>query len=76
MSRLEKFHSYRTHPWLKKIYLKLKQDDLKFCESFLTENEKLPKGDFEILLNRMYLGIEKPKNAGIIQELLCCANSS
>lgn len=73
--RLNTFKSYENHAWLKKVYLKLKKQDVELAINFLIENAELDKGSFEIKMNRMFLGLNAPKNAGRIQELLSCSNS-
>jgi hypothetical protein len=76
MTRLEKFRSYSTHAWHQKTFKKLKPAEIAVAEKFIADNDHLPKGDFELKLNRMFLGVaDKPKNFPIILELLTCANS-
>lgn len=73
--RLNKFQSFETHPWLKKTYKKLTIVGKVVCENFIKENEHLDKNEFESEVNRMFLETNRPKDFGIILELLSCANS-
>ena len=74
-NRIQLFKSYRDHPWLRKTYSKLDENDLKIAVSFINENDGLSRGQFEIKLNRMFLDKEKPKKWTHISELLICCNS-
>lgn len=74
-SRREKFEILREHPWLGKIFRKLTLADMKLCIEFLNLHESKTIDEFEFLVNRMFLDkSDRPKNSGIIQELLSCAN--
>ncbi len=73
--RLINFHSYKDHAWLKKVYVRLKKDDIDCAEQFIVLHDHLDKGDFELAINRMFLDKPKPKNFREILELLTCANS-
>lgn len=74
--RLIKFDTFQTHPWLRKLYNKLKKEEILICYKFIKTNELLNQSDFEIAINRMFLDNKnKPKNYTLILELLSCANS-
>ena len=76
-ARLNAFRSYKSHAWLKKAYAKLKAPEVAVAEAFIAKNDSLPKGAFELAINRMFIDVsEKPKNYTVILELLTCANSS
>lgn len=71
MSRLDRFLKLKTHPYLKKVFAKLKKEELDICLQFLKETESLNKNDFAFKTVRMFLGNEnKPKNWSVIEELL------
>jgi hypothetical protein len=75
--RLQIFESYRTHPWLKKAYAKLKSDEIALAHGFIKSHTNLDKASFEKAINRMFLDTPvKPKNWTVINELLTCANSA
>lgn len=75
--RAEKFHAYKNHPWLGRVYAKLTRDEILLAEAFMRSNQKLGKGEFEMAINRMFLDKEdKPKNWTRISELLTNANCS
>lgn len=75
MNRLEKFDSFASHAWLSKAFKKLKKDEITLARAFITENDALDKGAFELKVNRMFLDRSKPKNFTVILELLTCCNS-
>jgi hypothetical protein len=76
MTRLERFNSYESHPWLKKVYKKLKASDREICSQFIKKHDALNKNDFEILINRMFLNDQnKSQNWKLILELLSCCNN-
>lgn len=72
--RLEKFESFRDHPWLKRLFLKLKQQQLIIARDFILKNDSLDKHDFEKAVNRMFLDKEKPDRWEIILELIANCN--
>lgn len=74
-ARLNKFNSFSSHPWFSRIFSKLKTDDVNFAVRFISENSSLEKGQFEMAVNRMFIGKEKPKRWKEIMELLTCCNS-
>lgn len=76
MDRMTVFKSYKTHPWLSKVYAKLRLDDMNAIESFIASNSLLDKGSFELKVNRMFLDKPKPKRFKEILELLTCCNSA
>ncbi len=66
------FLAYRTHPWLSKVFKKLKPGEISDCLSFIRDNESLNKGEFGERVNRLAL-----KNwSGRAIELLLCCNSA
>lgn len=75
MTRREKFEVLREHPWLGNIFKRLTVMDIRACLEFLKLHEGKNIDEFEYLVNRMFLDKpDRPKNSGIIQELLSCAN--
>ncbi len=77
MNRIDAFLAHTEHAYLGRLYARLKKADIAFCLDFLKETRDLDAGEFEFRVNRMFLDKpDKPKNSGIIQELLSCANKS
>lgn len=74
MTRLEKFESFKTHAWFKKLYKKLSNEDILLARGFIVKNEYLTANAFESAVNRMFLGRERPANWNIISELLANCN--
>ena len=75
MNRLEEFEALADHPWLGRIFKRLTQSDLRLAREFILCHEDKSVGEFELLMNRMFLDQkEKTKNYRIIQELLSCSN--
>jgi hypothetical protein len=75
LCRRAKFESFATHPWLSRVYRRLKPEDRALALEFIAANAALNRGDFELRVNRMFLDRPKPKNFALILELLTCANS-
>jgi len=74
--RLEKFRAYSEHAWFRKVFKRLKKDDIAFAELVLNEQALLDKNDFELMCNRLFMDKpNKPKNWKEIQELLANSNS-
>ncbi len=75
LDRIYRFDALKYHAWFGKLFLKLKQPDLVLCYAFMSKHQDADVGEYEMLVNRMFLDLpEKPKNAGLIQELLICSN--
>jgi hypothetical protein len=75
--RLMNFENLAHHAWLKRLFLKMKSQDLDIAREFLIMNAGLSKDDFQHAVNRMYMdSAEKPKHWTEIQELLSNANSA
>jgi hypothetical protein len=74
-NRLERFQSYKSHPWLKKAFAKLSGEERDLAESFIVAHDEESKAEFEHNLNRMFMDRFKPKNFTVILELLANANS-
>lgn len=73
--RNSNFLSLKDHPWLCKSYKNIDDKSKTLCLDFITKNDHLSKGDFELAINRMFLDKNKPKDWKLICELLSCANS-
>lgn len=77
MSRLSVFYAYETHPWLKRVFNKLSKNEKDLAVAFITQNDGLNKGEFELRVNRMFMDVkDKPKNWTAVLELITCANSA
>ncbi len=76
MDRLAAFEQLKNHAWLGRLFLRLTKADIELCRAFIVSQEKTPKVEFELAVNRMFLDKPKPKNHTVILELLSCANSS
>lgn len=75
--RVANFEALKTHPWLSRIYARLRGEDVAYARDFLGRHTALAKGDFESAVNRMFMdNPAKPKRWKEIQELLLCANSA
>lgn len=73
--RLEKLKSFKTHPWFKKLYVKLSNRDLKFMHETLIQFDHLSKDEYEFKINRLFLDVkDKPRYWKEIQELLANSN--
>lgn len=78
--RTEHFQALKQHPWMHKIYAKLTEAEENFCQDFLRQNREASKGDFETLVNRLFMDQpelrKKYRHWKEISELLTCANSA
>jgi hypothetical protein len=75
-NRVHAFKSLAGHPFLSGIYKKLSGQEVLFCVSWLKTMDKSSHDDVETAINRLFLDQpDKPKNAGIIRELLASANT-
>jgi hypothetical protein len=70
------FDNLAKHPWLGRVFSRLKDEDLAAARAFISANSELSKGDFELKINRMFIDRVRPKRYKEIMELLTCANSS
>lgn len=69
--RQQKFDELKNHPYLSKLFKKLKNEDLIFCEKFLEETKALTKDEFATKVIRLNLdNPNKPKAWKEIEELL------
>jgi len=76
-TRLARFQEYENHPWHGKRMAKLTLAEMEECVTFLMNYGDLPKDQFEMTVNRMFLDRpKKPKNWLVMQELLACSNSA
>lgn len=74
-TRVEKFYELSKHPWYKKIWSKLSQNDEKFIALWLKNHEHLGLENFEIQASRLFIDqAEKPKNHMVIVELITATN--
>jgi hypothetical protein len=74
-TRLAKFESFASHPWLRKSWARLRAEEREIARTFLVENASLDRAAFERRLNRMFLDQPtKPKHFTTILELLTNAN--
>lgn len=74
-NRLQKLESFKTHPWLKRLYAKLSNRDCVFMLETLNKFDHLPKDEYEFSINRLFIGVEnKPKRWKEIIELLNSCN--
>lgn len=75
--RLERFESFREHPWLKKAFKKLSAKEVQIARDFIHANSKLDRNAFEMAVNRMFMDHPcKPKSWTVIVELLANSNSA
>ncbi len=73
--RESRFLSYSDKgPYQNKLFSKLKGNEIKIIDEFLTENKHLSREDFEKTLNRYFLHKERTKNWAIILEILSDIN--
>lgn len=76
MDRVTAFNGLTVHPMLGRVFNKLTSEERALCRDFLAQHEALDKGEFELLVNRMFLDVgDKPMRWKEITELLACANS-
>lgn len=73
--RLEAFHSFNDHAWLKRLYKKLGPNELSMCTTFIAVHEGVSADVFEMAVNRMFIDKPKTRNWRVIMELLSCANT-
>ncbi len=77
MSRIEEFKKLQNHPWLKRSYEKLKENELKIALDFLEKTQNDNNDDFAFKAVRIFLNCEnKPKHWKEIEELLICSMSA
>lgn len=74
-ARIIKFNSFSTHPWLSRLFNKLKKEDIDFAIKFLTNESSKSRSDFELAVNRIFLDRDKPRAWKEITELLISSNS-
>ena len=60
----------------KNDFKKLTKKELDLALKFIEENECLDKSEFELKVNRMFIGKELTKNWKIVMQFLSMANSS
>jgi hypothetical protein len=80
MNRLQAFRSLVTHPWLGRLFKKLALYEFDWCVNFIDARGGLPKGEFEMEVNRLGLSTGrqdflKLKRQAEICELLLSANT-
>ena len=76
MTRLDKFRLLSDHAHYSRLIQRLKQSDIKMIEQFNAAHEQLDIENFSFILNRFFLSKEKPKNWGLILEILMTSNSN
>ena len=73
--RKKRFDNYSIKgPYQKKLFEKLKKNEIQLIKDFILQNESIPREDFERLLNRFFLHKNRPKNWAIILEILSDIN--
>jgi len=73
--RLQKFRSLKEDAYYRKYFKKLSSSDIKFIESFIEANKDLPRDEFEIKANRLFIdNPNKPKNWVALIEFLTSSN--
>ena len=74
--RLEKFKSFSTHAWFKRVFKRLSKEEIRLAENTLIANDFKDRDAFESFCNRLFLDeANKPKHWKEIVELLSNANS-
>lgn len=68
-SRLATFHDLENHAWYGRIYKRLKQYELQWCEHYIIDNEELDTDAFVQKVQRR-AAIKGSKNDAVINELL------
>lgn len=77
MDRLTLFNKLQKHPWLHKVWARLKPADLEIARNFLQANAGMDKNQFAVAAERMFCNMATPpKRQHEIVELLICANSA
>ena len=75
MTRLEKFHSLKDHPWYHRIYSKIPESDIAQIETWIKIRERCTAFEFECWINRLYIdNADKPKRWKEILDLLTASN--
>jgi len=76
-TRLLKFKSYESHPYLKKIFLRLSSSEREFAVEFCEAHQNLSKDEFAHEANRLFVDHSsiRPKHWKELVELLVCCNS-
>lgn len=70
------FLSLRDHPWFKRVFKRLSEDEIQFCNIFINYHGEADVGEFERAVSRMFMDKPtKPKRWLEIQDLLLAANS-
>lgn len=74
--RLNRFKSFSTHAWFKRVFKRLSREEIALAERTLLANDAKGKDDFERFCNRLFLDDpDKPKHWMEIRELLANANT-
>ena len=78
--RIDKFNSLRDHPWLGRLFIKLRAKEVVFAANWILEHEHLDAGQFEMATNRMFMDRadlrNEYKNWPIILELVANSNEN
>lgn len=75
MARLNNLESLASDPWYKRLAKRLSNGDWALMRNFVSDNDTLDIGDFELKVNRMFIDREKPKQWKVIMEFLTVANT-
>lgn len=67
--RLKTLHELEAHPWYGRLYKRLKEDELQWCERYIIDNEDLDTDAFVQKVQRRE-AIKTYKNDPIMNELL------
>jgi len=70
MSRLDRLKTLLEGLYYKRLWDRLKSEDKSFIEALVASTEALDAPAYYLLVRDMYLDREKPKNEGLITEIL------
>lgn len=68
--RSKNFEKLKFHPYYGNLFSKLKKSEIEICQTIVFSSENIGADDFEKMVNRLFLDEKKPKNLGIMIDLL------
>lgn len=77
--RISRFDGFKSDAWFKRVYARLKPNEVEFCRRFIRQHNDLDQNEFEKAVNRCFL--DKPlmrenyRNWKCILELLAASNT-
>lgn len=76
--RVTAFNGYANHPWYRRLFAKLTQQQRAYCVSWIEQHDALDANAFEQAANRMWIDKARPfpqDRCLMMQELIAGANT-